>query len=151
MIFKIGQTEIHKRRKNMLLGVLFSLGLSVTMVQGNAQDSLRYNDFLIGSIVLFFIFANVINLIRHFKWKGVIKNHQVEVLEDQMVFYKADEKTVLKIDQIQKVFLKRQKGLVTRMILELPIGNKIRLEGYEEMDAFAQVIVGKVDQERIVE
>ena len=150
MVFRIGQAEVQKRRKNILLGFLFSIGMVVAMAMGNAQNVDRYNDFLLGSVVFFVVFANIINIFRHFQWKNMILVHQVEVLDQEMIFTKGKDKSVLKIDQIIKVQVARRAGTVSRMIIELSGGNKIRLEGYDNMDDFAKAIMDRVGEGKVV-
>ena len=140
MVFKIGQAEVHKRQKNIVLGLVFSVGLAVVMVLGDETFKASYNDLLIVSVVIFFVFANLINGIRHFQWKKTIQSHQIEVLDTAILFFKGDEKTVLKADQIRKMEIKRRKDVVTRILLHRVSGQKIRLEGYDGMDDFATAI-----------
>lgn len=150
MIFKIGQTEVKKREKNIMLGLLFSILFVAIVMLDNDTDRGRYNDFLLASIVLFFLFSNVINGIRHLQWKKMIQVHSIDVLENEIAFLKDTEKTTLKIDQIDTVHLKQRGDLVTRIILKRVNGNKIRLEGYDEMDALAKSIIQQVKPDQVV-
>ena len=150
MIFKIGQAEVKKRQNNILLGLLLTVVLAIIVFMGDESIKDKYNDFLIASFILFFLFANIINGIRHFRWKYIIKKHQIEVLDDQVVFLEGDVRTVLQKSQINKAHIKRRQEKVTRIIVQLVNGNKIRLEGYEEMEALAKGLTDRLKPEQVV-
>lgn len=140
MVFKIGQAEVKKRQINMLLGLLFSV-LFVTFINiKNNTDNTRYNDLLFLSVSVFFAFSNVINLGRHIQWKKSIKTHQIEILADSIIFSKDAEKEVLEPEKVAKIDVKRRGEEVKRIIIVLVIGNKIRLEGYNDMNLFAELL-----------
>ena len=151
MIFKISQAEVKKREKNILLGVLFSFGLAGALMLGNDTLKITYNSLLLTSIVLFFVFANFFNGLRHLKWKKIIQIHRLEILDDKFIFSKGDEKSTLTPEKIKKIRLKRQNESVRWMIIFLTTGNKIRLEGYDEMDVLAKLIITQLKPEQVVE
>ena len=150
MIFKISPAEVKKREKNILLAILFSIGLAGFLMFGNDTLKITYNFLLLISIGLFFVFANIFNGIRHNKWKKTIKTHQIEILDREIIFSKGDEKSTLPPEKIHKIRLKRRKESVTWMILFLTTGNKIRLEGYDDMDTLAKLIIAQVRPEQVV-
>lgn len=151
MIFKIETKEIKRREKNIALGVLFSVSFLVVVSWESSIVGARYNDILLLSIVFFFVFANVINIMRHFQWKNLIRTHRVEVADQEVFFWKGEEKTVLQPQQIASILIKRRReGGVAHITVKLVVGNKIRLEGYEEMEAFAEKLTSLVKPEQMV-
>ena len=148
MVFKIGLPEVKKRQKNNLYGVVLSIVFLVVVTMDD-KLGVQYNDILLLSIVFFFVFANVINLTRHAQWKKLIETHQVEVLENVVVFMKDGEKTTLTPDKINILKIKRRDDKVVRITIKLVIGNKIRLEGYNDMDDFAKLLAKLVKPEKV--
>ena len=148
MVFKIGLPEVKKRQKNNLYGVVLSIVFLVVVTMDD-KLGVQYNDILLLSIVFFFVFANVINLTRHAQWKKLIETHQVEVLENVVVFMKDGEKTTLTPDKINILKIKRRDDKVARITIKLVIGNKIRLEGYNDMDDFAKLLAKLVKPEQV--
>ncbi len=140
MIFRISVAEIAKRRKNILLGLLFSIGLAVTLAMANATNQEKYNDMLLGSVVFFLVFANIINATRHLQWQKQIKTHRIEVGNTGLMFIKGDEQNELLGEKIANLKTKEKNGLVTTIFVELATGNKIRLEGYDGMTELAALI-----------
>lgn len=148
MVFKIGQTEVKRRQKNIILGFVFSIMFLLTVNMGDGIFGVHYNDILLLSIVIFFVFANIFNLVRHFQWKKIIEIHQIEVLENEIIFSKGTEKTVLKLDKIKTVRFKRRGDDVVRMTATLVTGNKIRMEGYDKMNSFAKWLADRIKPEQ---
>lgn len=140
MIFRIGHEELVKRRKNNWLGLLFSIGMMVLLAAANAHNQERYNDFLFGSVVLFLVLANMINLVRHVQWSRTIAHHHIEAGESGLTFVKGEEKTHLPGDQINSMRTKEKNGATTVVFMELANGNRIRLEGYTDMNGLAAAI-----------
>ena len=134
MAFKIGNHEVEKRRKNIILGAIFSTVLAACLGYLNGVNASKYNDFLLGSVVFFLVFANIINAFRYIQWLKLIAKHRVEPAGDVIHFYKGDDKSTLKGDNIAKVTVKRKQEQPVTIFIELNIGNKIRLEGYDDMD-----------------
>jgi hypothetical protein len=134
MTFTIGKDEIEKRRKNIFLGLIFSVGLAVLLGYMNGNDATKYNDLLLGSVVFFLVFANIINGYRYLQWLKLITTHRIEPGEDSICFFKGDAESTLKGKDIAKITAKRKDNRLTAITIELNIGNKIRLEGYDNMD-----------------
>jgi hypothetical protein len=134
MAFTISRDEVVKRRKNIFLGLLFSIGISVLMGHLNGNDSTKYNDLLFGSIVFFLVFANIINAFRYVQWLKLITTHRIEPNDDALTFHKGENQSTLKADDISKLRLKIKKEKLLSITVELNIGNKILLEGYDDMD-----------------
>ena len=135
--FRIGVAEVKKRQKNILFGLIFTVALVLTLGWANASNAERYNDFLLGSVVIFLVFANFINGFRFYQWTVLIKTHRVELVEEGLAFWKGKEKTFLLPSQVRRVQFKRSGDAVAVVILELATGAKIRLEGYDNMADFA--------------
>ena len=143
MTFTIGPDEIAKRKKNILLGLGFSVGLTALIGYANGVDSMKYNDILLGSVVFFLVFANIINAFRFFQWLKQIPTHRIQMSNGALHFYKGSAVSTLKPDNIAKLKLRKKNGSLITITVTLNIGNKIRLEGYNDMEgllaAFQQV------------
>jgi hypothetical protein len=147
MAFTITKEEVIKRRKNIFLGLLFSIGIAVLMGYMNGNDSTKYNDLLFGSIVFFLVFANIINAFRYVQWLKLITTHRIEIGENSLDFFKGEAESNLKADNMAKLCLKKKDDQLLYIIVELNIGNKIRLEGYNDMDGLLAALknVGNAD------
>ncbi|MBF0446888.1 MAG: hypothetical protein HQL67_01680 [Magnetococcales bacterium] len=140
MTFTIGSYEIQKRKKNILLGLGYSIALALVIGYANGSGMESYNDFLLGSVVFFLVSANIINGYRHLQWLKLITTHRVEEAEGSLNFYKGTERSTLKSDNIAQLIIKRKKGALITIIVVLNIGNKIRLEGYDDMEGLLTVL-----------
>ncbi len=140
MTFRISDAEVTRRRKNNFLGLIFSIGLMLVLAVANASNQEKYNDMLLLSMVVFFVFANIINMFRHQQWQNQIRGHRLERSEAGLVFIKGDERNELRGDQIAKLRIKEKDNRVHLIFVELTTGNKIRLEGYDHMDGLADLL-----------
>ncbi|MBF0453821.1 MAG: hypothetical protein HQL72_03265 [Magnetococcales bacterium] len=146
MAFTIGTAEVVKRRKNIFLGLFFSVGLILLTGLMNGLDAGKYNDLLLASVVFFLVFANIINGFRYIQWLKLIKEHRIEERDGALDFFKGESKSTLKPENIHKIDLQQKKGELVAITIRLNIGNKIRLEGYDDMDGLLAALK-KITQE----
>jgi hypothetical protein len=151
MAFTIGMDEIAKRRKNIFLGLIFSAGLVVILGYMNGSDSTKYNDLLLGSVVFFMVFANIINGFRYLQWLKMITTHRIEPEDGVLHFFKGETKSTLKAENIARIGIKKKQDKLAAITVELNIGNKIRLEGYDDMDGLLTAMKNIVKDDVIFE
>ncbi len=141
MVYKISADEVKRRRKNILLGALFSIGIALLLGAQNAANEEKYNDFLFFSVVLFLVFSNFINGFRFYKWQDMTTKHRIEVEGDRITFCMGSEKSVLQNEQLATLKIKRKRDHVQAVIVGLNNGNKIRLEGYNNLNDLADLFL----------
>jgi hypothetical protein len=149
--FDIGPESIEKRRKNILLGGVFSLLLAILVVFGHARYPQTYNDVLLWSVLGFVVLGNLVNYYRHRRYLRLIRDHHVDIFPGRIEFWTGDQKSVLDIGDIAGVFLYRKKGVLGHIQIRLKSDRGIRLEDYRELERMAQSIAEQLPKEHVVD
>ncbi len=149
MRFTIGKEELHKRSKNMKMGVFFAVVLVGFIAYHNNQYPEKYNDILYWSIMGFIILANIVGYYRYLRYLKKSKEHWIEVLPQQLRFHNQDEESELNIDDIAALQFYRRKGAIQHIQIKLKNNRGIRLEGYENINELGNLLSEQVPKAHI--
>jgi hypothetical protein len=149
--FRIAPESIAKRKKNILLGAVFSLLLAAAVIAGNARYPQTYNDVLLWSVVGFVLIGNLVNYYRHRRYLRLIRDHRVDVYQGRVEFWTGGEKTVLRVGDIAGLFVYRSRGALRHIQVRLKNNRGIRLEGYGDAEGLARAIAGQLPKAHVVD
>lgn len=149
--FNISQESIGRRKKNVLLGGMFSLVLAGIIVVGNYRYPETYNDVLLWSVLGFVVLANLVNYYRHSRYLRLIRDHRLEVVPGRVQFWTSGEKSELELENVAGMFLYRKKNALQHIQIRLKNNRGIRLEGYRDMERLAQLIAEQLPKEHVVD
>ena len=149
MEFVIGGAEVRKRKRNILLGAVFSLLLAGMVAFQNHKYPEQYNDLLLWSVVGFVIIANVVNYFRHRRYLRQIREHRVEVEPGKVKFRTGAELSELDVHDIAAMSFFRRKGVLQHIQLRLKSNRGIRLEGYDDLEELGRLISEQIPREQV--
>ncbi len=149
MEFTIGRTEIRKRNRNVVGGLVFGSMLAALIVVQNQRSPDVYNTTLLWSVVGFVVIANVVNLVRHLRYVRLTKSHRLEVLDDSIRFVTGNEMTELQLEDVAaiRLFHRRKELLHIQVLLKNKRG--IRLEGYDDLEGLSRLLQNRVPDSTI--
>ncbi len=150
MHFKIGKEELNKRSKNNKWGFFFASILVAFIAYHNSEYPAKYNDVLFWSIMGFIILSVLIGLYRYIRYLAMVKDHWLEVQEDEIVFHNKGEDSKLNPDDIASLTFYRSKGILEHIQIKLKNTRGIRLEGYDNMEKLGDLIAEKIPKEHII-
>jgi hypothetical protein len=150
MSYTISEASLQIRKKNILLGMLFSLMLVAVIGTGHMQYPETYNDVLLWSVIAFVIIGNAINYYRYHRYLRKVEGHRVEVKGKQVLFFTGGEKSALKVKDIAALTFYRKKGAVDHIQLKLRNNRGIRLEGYGELEELGCAIADLIPEQQVV-
>lgn len=139
--FTVSPGSIATRNKNLLWGLLLGLVLVVVIAVANRKDPETFNDLLLWSVLGFVVVGNLVSAIRHLRYLRLIRDHRLEVYPDRVQFWTGGEMSELNRRDIAGVFLYRRKGTLQHIQVRLRNNRGIRLEGYEDMDRLAELLL----------
>ena len=137
MVFKIQPEEFAARRKRLLYGLLFSIGLAVIITYQHLHYPEEYNDVLFWSVVGFVVLGNLINYLRHRRYLKRAARHRLEFTEQALTFETGEEQSRLELTDVAAYRVFSRAGGIGHIQLQLANGRGIRLEGYENMTEMA--------------
>lgn len=149
--FTVSAESIAKRKKNILLGGVFSLLLAAVVVAGNARYPQTYNDVLLWSVLGFVLIGNLVNYYRHRRYLRLIRDHRVDVYPGRVEFWAGGEKSVLDIGDIAGMYLYRRRGTLRHIQVRLKSNRGIRLEGYGDAEGLARAIAAQLPKAHVVD
>lgn len=144
MRFKIAKKELQKRSKNIKIGGILAGVLVIFIAYQNNEYPEKYNDVLYWSILGFIILANLIGFYRYRRYLKMVKDHWIEVHSMQLQFHTKGEVTELNLNDIAAIYFHRHKGTLQHIQIKLKNNRGIRLEGYENINALADLLSEKV-------
>lgn len=149
--FVISQETLALRNRNLLWGVGLSLILAALIAFGHYRYPQTYNDVLLWSVVGFVILANLVNFVRHLRYRRLVKSHRVEVHPGILRFWTGPDKTELDLNDIAALRLFRNKGGLGHIQILLKNDRGIRLEGYRDLDRLATLLLEQVPKAHVVD
>jgi len=150
MHYSISETSLQTRKKNIVLGALFSLALAFVITAGHVQRPEIYNDVLFWSVIIVVVVGNLVNYYRHRRYLRLVEDHRIELDGDEVFFFTGNDKSVLNTREIVVLTFYRRKGKVEHIQLKLRNGRGIRLEGYTDLEQLGGAIADRVPKELVV-
>lgn len=149
MEFVIGEAEVRKRKKNVLLGGLLTLALAgITAAQQHWSPE-AYNGALLWSIVGFVVLANAVNYYRHRRYLRLVQTHRLEVHPGKVQFWTAGERSELDVNDIAAVVFFRKRRVLQHIQIRLKSNRGIRLEGYDHLERLGRLITEQIPSEHV--
>jgi len=149
--FTIDQGSLAQRRRNILLGLVFSLVLALVVVFGHYRYPATYNAVLLWSVLGFVIIGNLVNWLRHRRYVRLVRNHRIEVHQGRVEFWTGGEKSVLEVGDIAALTLYRRRGSLRHVQVRLTNNRGIRLEGYRDLERLAALLADQIPKAHLVE
>ncbi|MDX2456226.1 MAG: hypothetical protein QNL87_01840, partial [Gammaproteobacteria bacterium] len=150
MHYAISETSLQARKKNILLGVLFSLVLAAVISAGRFQYPETYNDVFFWSVIIVVVVGNLVNYYRYRRYLRLVEDHRIEVDGDEVSFITGTEKSVLDTKEIVALTFYHRKGQVGHIQLKLRNNRGIRLEGYADLEQLGGAIADLIPNEQVV-
>lgn len=150
-IFTIGEQFRADRRRNVLLGGVFSVVLGVVVALGRYRYPGTYNDVLLWSVAALVTGANLIGYLRYRRYLRLIEGHGVEVCPGKLRFRTRAEELELDLNDIALVALFRRKGVLHHIRIRLQDNRGIRLEGYEDLERMAGLLTEQMPEAHVAE
>ena len=144
MTFTISEDYLGLRKRNIVLGALFSLLLATLVVAGHMYAPQTYNEVLMWSMLGFLLIANVVNYFRHLKYLKRVKGHRIEVTDKGVEFWTEGEKSVLRYADVAALVKHGRRGRLTLLQIKLKNNRGIRLEGYAPMDQLSASLEARI-------
>ena len=138
--FKISEASLAIRKRNILLGALFSVVLVAIIVSGHMHSPQTYNEVLLWSMVGFLGIGNLVNYYRYRRYMRRVKNHRLEVTRKSVDFWTEGEKSVMRFDKVAALVKHRRRGKLSHLQIKLRNNRGIRLEGYESMEDLSECL-----------
>jgi hypothetical protein len=149
--FTIDEGSLAQRKRNILLGLFFSLVLALVIALGHYRYPETYNDVLLWSVIGFVGIGNLVNWLRHRRYVRLIRDHRIEVHPGRVEFWTKGEKSVLDVGDIAALTLYRRRGTLRHIQVRLKNNRGIRLEGYRDLDRLADLLAGQIPKAHVVE
>jgi len=149
MRFKIGQTELQKRRKNLKIGSFFAAVLVIFIYYNNYEYPEKYNDVLYWSIMGFIVLANSVGYYRYRRYLNRVRDHWVEVHPKQLQFYTQGHVSNLNLDDVAALHFHHNKESLQHIQIKLKNNRGIRLEGYDDLEQLAHLLSEQVPKAHI--
>jgi len=150
MSYSISKTSLQIRKKNILLGALFSLVLAAAITAGHFQYPETYNDMLFWSVIIVVVVGNLVNYYRYRRYLRLVEDHRIEIDGDEVFFFTGAEKSVLDTKEIVALTFYRRKGQVEHIQVKLRNNRGIRLEGYADLEQLGNAIADRIPKELVV-
>jgi hypothetical protein len=138
--FSISQESLRERSRNIAYGLLLSLGLALMVYWGNLHFPQSFNYALLVSVVLFVVFANLINYVRHRRYLRLARDHWLEVRPDRVSFQSAGNVTELDLTDVAALNVYRRRGRPYLIQIKRKDNRGIRLEGYSDMEGLCSAL-----------
>jgi hypothetical protein len=138
--FTISPESLRERSRNIAYGFLLSLGLVLAVYWGNLRFPESFNHALLISVVLFTLFANLINYVRHRRYLRLARDHWLEVLPDWVRFQAAGTVTELDLNEVAALNVYRRRGRPYLIQVKRKDNRGIRLEGYGDLEGLATAL-----------
>lgn len=151
MRFKIGESELQKRSKNIKLGAIFAGILVLFIAFHNHEYPEKYNDVLFWSMMGVIILINLVGYYRYRRYRRMVKNHWIEVHPERLQFSTNDVISQLNTNDIVVLKFYRRKGAIQHIQIKLNTNRGIRLEGYENIEKLAELLSEQVPKSQISE
>lgn len=148
--FTISETSLETRRRNILLGVVFSSILATVVGAGHMLYPETYNELFFWSVIVVVALGNLINYVRHRRYLRLIKGHRIEIEGDEVSFFTGADKSVLDTGDIAAITFYRKKGQVEHIQLKLRNNRGIRLEGYADLEQLGGAIADRIPAGQVV-
>jgi len=149
MEFVIGEAEARKRKKNVLLGGLFSLALAGIIAVQQYRSPEEYNGALFWSIVGFVVLANLVNYYRHRRYLRLVRTHRVVVQPGKVQFRTGGESSELDVKDIAAMVFHRKRRALQHIQIRLKSDKGIRLEGYDDLETLGRLIAEQIPSEHV--
>jgi hypothetical protein len=150
MHYSISETSLQTRKRNIILGALFSLVLAAVTSAGHFQYPETYNDMFFWSVIIAVVVGNLANYYRYRRYLRLVKDHRIEIDGDEVSFFTGTDKSVLDTQEIVALTFYRRKGQVEHIQLKLRNNRGIRLEGYTDLEQLGGAIADRIPKERVV-
>jgi hypothetical protein len=149
MHFRIGQTELKKRSKNIKMGAFFAAVLVLFIAYHNNQYPAKYNDVLFWSIMGFIILANLVGYYRYRRYLNRVKEHWIEILPNCLQFHTHGDVSELNISDITALYFYRHKKILQHIQIKLKNNRGIRLEGYDDLETLGNLLSEQIPSAHI--
>ena len=103
MHYSISETSLQTRKKNIILGALFSLVLAAVITAGHLQDTETYNDMVFWSVIIVVVVGNLVNYYRYRRYLRLVEDHRIEIRDEKVLFFTGTDKSVLDTKEIALV------------------------------------------------
>ena len=149
MYYSISETSLLTRKKNIFLGMLFSLVLVVVVTAGHFHYPETYNDVFFWSVIIALVVGNLVNYYRYRRYLRLVADHRIEIDNDEVSFITGTEKSVLETKDIVALTFYRSKGQLEHLQLKLINNRGIRLEGYADLEQLGGAIAERIPKEQV--
>ena len=150
MRYTISETSLQTRKRNILLGAMFSLVLAAVTTAGHFQYPETYNEMYFWSVIIVVVVGNLANYYRYRRYLRLVKDHRIEVDGDEVSFFTGTDKSVLDTQDIVALTFYRRKGQVEHIQLKLRNNRGIRLEGYANLEQLGGAIADRIPKEQVI-
>jgi hypothetical protein len=142
--FTISPASLRERSHNIAYGLAFSLGLVLLIYWGHVQFPQSFNMILLISVILFVVFSNLINYVRHRRYLRLARDHWIEILPDRIRFQATGNTSELELNDVAALNIYRRKGTPRLIQIKRKDNRGIRLEGYGDMEALAKALKARI-------
>ena len=149
MLYSISETSLQVRKKNIFLGALLSLALAAVITVGHFQYPETFNNLLFWSVIIFVVIGNLVNYYRYRRYLRLVKDHRIEIGDDEVSFFTGTDKSVLDTKDIVALTFYRRKGQVEHIQLKLGNNRGIRLESYSDLEQLGGAIADRIPTEQV--
>ena len=149
MYYSISETSLLTRKKNIFLGMLFSLVLVAVVTAGHFHYPETYNDVFFWSVIIALVVGNLVNYYRYRRYLRLVADHRIEIDNDEVSFITGTEKSVLETKDIVALTFYRSKGQLEHLQLKLINNRGIRLEGYADLEQLGGAIADRIPKEQV--
>jgi hypothetical protein len=150
MRYSISETSLQTRKRNIILGAMFSLVLAAVTTAGYFQYPETYNDMFFWSVIIVVVVGNLANYYRYRRYLRLVKDHRIEIDGDEVYFFTGTDKSVLDTQDIVALTFYRRKGQVEHIQLKLRNNRGIRLEGYADLEQLGGAIADRIPKEQVI-
>ena len=150
MRYSISETSLKTRKRNIILGAVFSLVLAAVTTTGHFEYPEIYNDMFFWSVIVVVVVGNLANYYRYRRYLRLVKDHRIEIDGDKVSFFTGTDKSVLDAQEIVALTFYRRKGQVEHIQLKLRNNRGIRLEDYSDLEQLGVAIADRIPKERVV-
>ncbi len=151
MKFTISEQDVRSRKRNVLWGLAFSLGLAGIVSLAHAHDPGTYNKVLLLSVIGFVVLANAIAYFRHLRYLRLIKDHWLEIQPGIVRFWTKGQASELQIADVAALRFFKRRGTLAHIQIQLRNGRGIRLEGYRDMQELKRLLTEQVPAAHIMD
>ncbi|MBK8637795.1 MAG: hypothetical protein IPN92_05715 [Chromatiaceae bacterium] len=142
--FTISPESLRERSRNIVYGLVLSIGLASLIYWGHIQFPQSFNNTLLVSVYLFLVAANLINYVRHRRYLRLVKDHWIQIQPDRVRFHAAGAITELDLEEVAAVNVYRRRGAPRHVQIKRKDNRGIRLEGYGDMEGLIQALKARI-------